>query len=290
MARDKKILPGVSVEIGRLNRAVRTLASRSEPVLILGEAGSGRSYLAEALHRGGSRHSAPYRVGDCATLERDFFMPPGGDLFVKDNGTLHLDGLERLPSDLQNRLYKALSADEEISVRLIASATPEIDRMARKKEFRMDLLQRLNATRLELPPLRDRKADIPVLIQHFLAEFCAELGKPVPDLPGELFEAIIDYDWPGNVAELRNCVRNLIIMSPEGELSPAYLPFRVQSNPLEVLAGVDLSTAIAEVERFLIRRALIRFDGNQSKAARALKVSEAALRYKMKKYGLPAGR
>jgi DNA-binding NtrC family response regulator len=288
---DKALLHGKSPEVRRLNRSVRALANRDEHVLIVGEAGSGRTYVAEILHRIGVRAEKPFIAIECGAIgdtisPEDIFGSDGGQLYAAAEGTIHLKGIERLEGPLQDKLVNFLAAGTGVT-RIVSSAEPVLEKLARKKQFRGDLLQKLNELRISMPSLRERKQDIPYLFNHFLESFCQEFGKPVPAIPYNIFEAIVEYDWPGNVAELRNCVRNLSMMSPEGELSPAYLPFQVQVNPLEVLAGQDLSSAVAEVERFLIRRSLTKYDGNQSKAARELKISEAALRYKMKKYGLP---
>lgn len=304
---DMKLL-GKSPEIDRIRKAIKAIAKRDDNVLILGEVGTGRSYVAEGIHRSSSRGDKPFipiqcgAIGDTIEVESVFGSGQGGEtegqLFAAKGGTIYLDGVDRLDSTLQDKLYNFLitfvsqngSGEKRFQARIIASSEPFLERAARDGEFRLDLFQELNKFRINLPPIRERKQDIPYLFTYFLETFCREFGKPIPTVPYDIFEAILEYDWPGNVAELRNCVRNLVILSPDGDLSPEFLPFRVQRNPLEALATRDLPTAVSEVERFLIRRALARFEGNQTKAARLLQVSEAALRYKMKKYGFPTAR
>jgi len=137
-----------------------------------------------------------------------------------------------------------------------------------------------------IQPLRERKQDIPLLFHHFLEMYCAQYQREIPPIPPNMFESLMEYDWRGNVRELRYAVRNLLLMSPEGALLPDYLPFETKKHPYEHLVGRELYDAIADVEKYLIKRALQRFTGVQTKAAKALNLSEAALRYKMKGYGL----
>ncbi len=308
MSNELRIL-GKSPEISRVSKAIKAMAKRDERVLILGEVGSGRSFIAESIHRLSNRKDKPFLAVQCGaigdTIDEEwvfgdrvsFTGSKASYLASVENGTIYFDGIDRLSTVHQDRLYNLLTTARRrkdghprFEPRIVASADPGLEEEVRKRHYRLDLFQWLNEFRINLPSLRERKQDIPFLFSHFLEEFCREFGKPIPTVPYDIFEAVLEYDWPGNVAELRNCVRNLVIMSPDGELAPDFLPFRVKRNPLEVLATRDLPSAVSEVERFLIRKALARFEGNQTKAARLLQVSEAALRYKMKKYGFPSAR
>ena len=297
-----KIL-GKSSEANRIRKAIKYTADRTENVLLLGTVGCGRTTIAKSIHRLSWRRDELFidiqcgAIGDTIKVEHvfgDFANEPinaKGQLFSAGKGTIYLDGINRLNTELQNRLYNFITVIKEkpnnniippFESRIIASGEPSLEKKIREGTFRLDLFQAIDKFRINVPSIRARKQDIPFLFTHFLEEFCYDFGKPIPTVPYDIFEAIIEYDWPGNIAELRNCVRNLVIMSPEGKLSPEYLPFRAQPHPLEVLASKDLISAVSEVERFLIRKALARYEGNQSKAARLLQVSEAALRYKMK--------
>jgi len=297
------VLAGKSPEITRVRKAVKVFSKEQGNILILGEIGTGRRSLAEKVHALGKSKDKPFNVIECGaigdTLDVDSVFPNpnnGHDpkevmLFSAGKGTVFLNGVDRLNPDLQDKLYNFLATipqDSTFNSRIIAVAEPSLEKKVRDHKFRVDLFHKLDEFRINLPAIRERKQDIPFIFTFFLETFCEEFGKPIPTVPFDVFEAILEYDWPGNIGELRNCVRNLVIMSPDGELVPDYLPFRVQPNPLEALASRDLPSAVSEVERFLIRKALARFEGNQSKAARLLRVSEAALRYKMKKYGLPS--
>ena len=300
---ESKLL-GNSPEIERVRKSIRAFSKIRDNVLILGDVGSGRTFTATSIHRLGNTQNLPFITIPCGaigdTIEKEDIL--GGadkeqhknaELFKAGKGTIYLQDVDRLHPDLQDRLYNLIttcSPDHEnghkmVASRIIASAEPSLEDMARKRKYNFALYQELSKARINVPSIQRRRQDIIIIFTHFIESYCEEFGKPIPTISYEIFEEIIDYDWPGNVEEIKNCVRNMIILSPEGELSPEFLPFHVQRNPLEALTVKDLPSAISEVERFLIRHALARFEGNQSKAANLLQVSEAALRYKMKKYG-----
>ncbi len=297
MGRGKNKILGKSSEISRVRRSVKAMNDKKENVLLVGEVGSGRALIAAQLHETGDRKDKKMVTVLCSaiddTIEPDTIFGNSkdpavynGELDAKE-GTIYFDSVDQLSAELQNRLYNFISTvnPKSLNARIIASADPSLENKIREGEFKLELFQKLDEFRINIPSIRERKQDIPFLFSHFLDNFCAEYEKPLPTVPFDIFEAILEYDWPGNVSELKNSVRNLVIMSPVGELSPEFLPFRVQPNPLEVLASRDLTSAVSEVEKFLIRKALARYEGNQSKAAQLLQVSEATLRYKMKKYG-----
>ncbi|MBN2410077.1 sigma-54-dependent Fis family transcriptional regulator [candidate division KSB1 bacterium] len=299
MGRGKSKILGKSADINRVRRSIRAMSKQDENVLITGEAGTGRAMVAGLLHETGNRNNKNFvtiqcsALGDTIDVEKVFGKslkegsPNDGTIFKAQDGILYFENVDQLDAQVQNKLYNFISTVNKsaLNARIISSADPAIESKIREGMFNNDLFQVLDELRINIPSVRDRKQDVPFVFSHFLDEFCTEFEKPVPTVPYDIFEAILEYDWPGNVAELKNTVRNLVIMSPEGELSPEYLPFRVQPNPLEALASRDLTSAVGEVEKFLIRKALARYEGNQSRAAQLLQVSEATLRYKMKKYG-----
>ena len=302
---------GNSPEMTAIRRAVKKMANENQNILILGDIGSGRTYISQLLHNSGNRKNKPFITVNCPaigeTIDPDEIFadnkngnpPKGSLLFSAQNGTLCLDDLDKLQAEFQERLFGFFTSifdndnatmTNELNTRIIATAEPDLLKKTKKKNLRNDLYHKLSQFRLVIPSLTERRQDIPFLFTHFLEDFCQEFEKPAPTIPNEIFDSILDYEWPGNVSELKNCVRNLVIMSPDGTLSPEYLPFRIQQHPLEMFTSKDLPTAVAEVEKYLIRKALARYEGNQSKAARFLNLSEAALRYKLKKYGLPTAR
>ncbi|MBN1540973.1 sigma-54-dependent Fis family transcriptional regulator [candidate division KSB1 bacterium] len=306
-SRELKML-GKSPEMSRVRKAVKNVAKLDTAVLLVGETGTDKRFIAEHIHQLSARKEGPFVVIPCGAIRdtidvEQVFRVPSDDkpldepqLFAAAKGTLYLERVDRLSADLQERLYNFLTTfssskrESRFKARLISSAEPTLYETPQSGGIRQDLLQLLAAFRIDIPPLRDRKQDIPFLFTQLLEQLSQEYGKSMPTIPYSVFEAILDYPWPGNLHEMRNVIRNLVIMSPEGELAAEYLPFFSKPDPLEFLAGHDLPTAVGEVEKFLIRKALTKYEGNQSKAARMLQVSEAALRYKMKKYGFPSAR
>jgi len=299
---------GKSPEISRVRRAIKNAAKIDDAVLLIGETGTEKRFIAEHIHKISDRSEGPFllincgAIGDTIDENKVFSLPPNGEpaaepqLFAAKGGTIYLERIDRLSTALQNRLYNFLDtcaarqSKLSLHARFICSAEPSLAAALERNEFRQDLFQRLSAIRIHVPALRERKQDIPFLFNHVLEQLCQDYGKTSPAVPYKVFDAILAYPWPGNMHEMRNVIRNLVIMSPEGELSADYLPFYSKPDPLEFLEGTDIPTAVSEVEKYLIQKALAKYDGNQSKAARLLQLSEAALRYKMKKYGFPSAR
>jgi len=213
-----------------------------------------------------------------------------------NGGTLLLESIEDLSSEYQQRFLVVLQEKKlpkkgeelpvEVNFRTIATAEKNLEEKVSRGEFRRDLFALLSDVRFEIPPLRQRLQDVPYLFEYFLTRYCEESNRPLPVVPSDLFESLMDYDWKGNVRELRQCVRNVALMSPPGQLSLDYLPFQLKKHPLEYFIGKTLEDATTDVEIYLIKKALAQFRGNQTQAAKSLNVSEATLRYKMKKYGL----
>lgn len=304
--RELKLL-GKSPEIAQVRRAIKRFAKYDASILVVGETGTDKEFIAEHIHLLSTRKDKPFVKIECGaigdTLDPDivFTFPAGsasaqeGQLVAADSGTLYLNRIDKLEPMYQDRLYNFLvtafsDASRGFDIRLISSAIPAIDALEVDGHIREDLLQMLSHFRINTPPLRQRKQDIPFLFDHILKAFGKTYNKSFESTSEEIFQAIINYAWPGNIRELRNCVRNLVIMSEENKLDARHLPFYTKPDPLEFMADYDLPSAVEEVEKFLIKRALAKHEGNQSKAARRLAISEAALRYKMKKYGFPSAR
>ena len=296
-------LLGNSPQINKVRKLIRAVAKMNENVMILGEVGSGRKFIAKYIHKLRNRQDGPFvtipcgAIGDTLEADKVWGSTNGKNDYSSlisetANGTVYLSGLDRLQDEYQQKLYNFITtftshnSSTLFKARIISSAEPSLKEKIRQREFRAELFKELSAIQIYVPTIRERRQDIPFIFRYFLDMYCSRFSKPFPTIPTDIFEAILDYDWPGNVSELKNCARNLIILSPEGELSAEFLPFQVPQNPVEALETYDLPKAVCEVERFLIRKALMRFDRNQSRAADYLKVSEAALRYKMKKYGI----
>ena len=303
------MLIGQSPEIMKTKKMIREVAKTNENALIIGEVGSGRKHVAREIHHRSRLKNRPFIVLNCTAVgdtitDADLFGAKIegsrgverriGHLEQAKRGILYLENVDELNPEFQQKFFNILKEkkfkkpDENVFVnidfRVIAASTDE--QLPKKDALRRDLLTMLSGFTIRIPPLRKRKQDIPYLFTDFLEKYCEEFECEMPTVSAELFESLIEYEWHGNVQELKNAVRNLVIMSPEKELSIEYLPFEVKKHPFEFLGDRNLPEAVSEVEKWFIKKSLRRFAGNQTKAARALNVSEAALRYKMKKYGL----
>ena len=303
------MLTGQSPQIMRTKKMVREVAKTNENAIIIGEVGAGKKYTAREIHHRSREKNRPLvilnctAVGDTITEEELFGVTIENELGVERKlgileqakfGILYMENIHELKPGYQQKFVNIIKENKfrkpgakklvETKFRVLASTIDEA--LIKKDTFRTDLFSLLNAFTIHVPPLRERKQDIPNLFSQFLEQYCEEFNREIPPVPAEIFESLMEYKWHGNVLELQNTVRNLVLMSPEGELLMQYLPFEVKKHPFEFLEGKNLTDAVGEVEKYLIRKTLRRFAGNQSKSANALNISEAALRYKMKKIGL----
>ena len=294
-----------------LTRAVNKLAENDGNVFIFGEQGTGKEFSARNIYVHSSRRKRNFVVIDCAILgksisDKDLYGEGlEGDQTVKrvigllekaDKGILFLDNLANLSSEYQEEFlrlirdknFRQVNGTENISldVRVIAASDRDLKHDLESGKFKKELFYLLSTFTLYIPPLRERRQDIPDLFSYFLKRICEQEGREEPAVPAEIFESILEYDWKGNVGELETTVQNLVAMSPQEQLSPEFLPFRVKKHPLDFLEPTNLKGVISEIETFLIKKALKKFDGNQVKAAKLLGVPEATLRFKMKKHSI----
>ena len=289
-------------------------------MLILGESGTGKELVARAVHHLSPRAKAPLVAVQCAAipetlLESELFGHVKGaftgalsdkpGLFeTAEGGTLFLDEIGELPPSLQVKLLRALQErvvkpvgsvhEREIDVRVIAASNRDLEDEVAKGRFRQDLFYRLNVVPVRIPPLRDRRADIPLLVEHFLRRFAAELGRPAPTVTPAALAALCAHDWPGNVRELENVIEravtlesrdridldSLVGLKPAGPGADALLEF---PRP-----GFDLDQALGSMERGIIEKALAHAGGVRKEAARLLGVTLRSLRYRLVKLGIEA--
>ncbi len=303
---------GNSPEAKRINRAIRKFAKAENNILIVGDTGTGKEHTARKIHALSARANRPFVVLNCSalgyTLERRDILGAEtehagniqrtiGLLEKANRGVLFLDNIDDLPEPYQFELLQVLREEKlrriggteniAIDVRVISTATGDIEEKIEKDEFRKDLYYALKSLSINIPALKTRKQDIPELFIFFLKNYCKQNELEIPAVPAEMFESILEYDWKGNVRELKNCVENLVMMSRNGELSTEFLPFEIKRHPLDFLEVKNLKGVISEVETYLIKKALGKYAGNQVKAARQLGIPEATLRFKMKKYAIP---
>ena len=300
----------------RMLRALDTLrqiAPTNATVLIYGESGTGKELVARALHNNSRRRQNRFVALNCGALsegilESELFGHTKGAFTgatdarlgrfeYADGGTLLLDEVGDMPPSTQVKLLRVLEQNEivrvgsntpvHIDVRIIAATHRRLEDLVKEGTFREDLYFRLKVVTLYVPPLRERKDDIPLLATHFLGELANAHGKNVTDISPEAHRRLAQYDWPGNVRELRNCIEHMVVVTTNPVLDTDDLPDHItpgESPAVERPSLVGIS--IAEAERELIRNTLSLVGGNRVEAARILGIGERTLYRKIKEYGL----
>jgi len=313
-------LIGRSAPMQRVFELLRQIAPSRASVLISGESGTGKELVARAIHALSERRERSFVAVNCgaipeALLESELFGHVRGaftgavgnkeGLFtVADGGTLFLDEIAELTPALQVKLLRALqertikpvgsTSERPVDVRILAASNRNLERAIRDGVFRSDLYYRLNVIALELPPLRERRADIPLLAEHFVRKYAAEAGRALRGLDAPALARLCDYDFPGNVRELENLIERAVTLAQGDEIGVAVLPeLRAAPPGGETPAhltlpgpGLDLDTHIATIERTLLQQALDRTQGNRTDAAQLLRLSLRSLRYRLAKYAL----
>jgi two-component system NtrC family response regulator len=309
---------GIIGESGRMQEVlslVRRVAPSDATVLIRGESGTGKELIAKAIHYASSRASGPLVRVNCAALpenllESELFghekgaftgaiASRKGRFELADGGSLFLDEIGDLPLHLQIKLLRVLQEREiervgssqamPVNVRVLAATHRDLEALVRAGQFRDDLYYRINVVTISLPSLRDRREDLTLLIDHFLTTFAAKNGKRIRGLTREAREALLRYDYPGNVRELENLIERAVVLTRDDVIGLADLPLSLVdpsvSGP-ETRDERSLTAAVEGLERRMIREALAWAGGVQTRAAERLGISERVLRYKLKKYGL----
>ena len=299
-----------------INMAGRVAASRAT-VLIQGESGTGKELLARLIHQLSTRSAHPIIAVNCGALHENlleselFGHEKGaftgatarriGRFEEADGGTLFLDEIGELSQAVQVKLLRFLQEHEfqrlggnqilRSDVRVISATNKNLEQRVKEGAFREDLFYRLNVVTMSIPPLRERKEDIPPLIDHFLKRYAEENGKAIEGLSREAQDVLLKYDYPGNVRELENIIERAVVIAREEVITVEDLPFReTPENRAEGGSAGEglLRGSIEELERKLIVEAMEKAGDHQTRAAELLGISERMLRYKLKKYGLKA--
>ncbi len=306
-------LIGVSTPMRRVLAIVERAAATNAYVLVTGENGTGKEMVARVLHAHGRRRHGPFVAVNCGAipetlLEAELFgiLPNvatgvrgrDGRFVQADGGTLFLDEIGEMPLSQQVALLSVLSSREitpvggsrpvSVDVRVIAATNQDLRRRIDEGAFREDLFYRLNVIPIEVPPLREHKADIPALAHHFVAKFAAREERPAPELTPEFMAALMQSDWPGNVRELQNYIERMVAMTEGPVLKPHPLPRDLEGRAVTEHGTKRrrLTDQVEELERRLLLDALERARWNIRKAARTLGLSETAMRTRIRKYGL----
>nr|WP_320048242.1 sigma-54 dependent transcriptional regulator [uncultured Desulfuromonas sp.] len=313
---------GISQQLLEVVHQVEDVAQHdTATVLISGESGTGKELVARAIHNLSSRQRQPFIEVNCGSLpfnllETELFGHEKGaftdahtrkiGLFEEANGgTLFLDEIGEMDMALQVKLLRVLedrkirrlggNRNIDIDVRVIAATNCELTEAIQGKTFREDLFYRLNVFPITMPPLRERRDDIPLLLDHFLKRYSREFNRPVREVSAEALGLLSRYHWPGNVRELRNMVERICIMHRNEVITPEMLPIEVRGKAPQQTAelnwvlppqGTCLESVVEELEKDLIRQALDMTAGNVAKTARLLNLARGTLRYKLEKYHL----
>ena len=304
-----------STAMSRIFDQVRKVAEYRSTVLLSGESGTGKELVARALHLESSRRDRPFVAVNCGAipenlLESELFGHVKGaftdasrdkkGLFEEaEGGTLFLDEIGELPLQLQVKLLRVLQESEirrigegrtrKIDVRIVAASHRSLDELVREGRFREDLFYRLNVLPIRLPSLRERREDIPLLVDHFVSRYSQAMGIDVRGVSPQAMALLTEYDWPGNVRELENAMERALVLADGPVLGAESLPDHVAKRASEVRAIIDsnevsIKRASETLERYLIRRALQITGGNRTAAAKILEISHRALLYKIKEY------
>jgi two-component system, NtrC family, response regulator PilR len=318
---------GVSRAMAKLKQTIRTVASTQSTVFIYGESGTGKELVARAVHTCSPRAAEPFVSINCGAfpetlLESELFgyvkgaftganqnkrglfeVADGGTIFLDEIGEMTLSMQVKLLRVLQERCLRPVGGTDEIAidVRVIAATNRDLEKQVAENTFREDLYYRLNVIPIVVPPLRERREDVPLLVNHFVKKYVPAAGKSIARVNAESLATLSTYDWPGNVRQLENTIERAVALET-GEDLRVELPIeRVRAraaaagvggegltiSPGAVLPeGMDMENYVAEIERSLLKSALAQSNGVQARAADVLKISYRSFRHLMKKYDL----
>ncbi len=304
---------GKSPQMQEVYKILRQVANTKTTVLIQGETGTGKTLVARALHFNSSRKEKPFIHVNCAAfpetlLESELFghvkgaftdavANKPGKFELANGGTIFLDEIIELSPMLQVKLLRILQEREfervggiktiKINVRVIAATNRNIKRALKEGLLREDLYYRLNVISIKIPPLREYKEDIPLLVEYFLQKFNGESGKNIKGVSPQAMKMLMNYDWPGNIREVENIIERAVILSSEDVILPQSLPLHLEEEPDEMEIHIPPEgIALGKVEKNLIAEALKITRGNQNKAAKLLGITRNTLRYRVKKFGI----
>lgn len=314
-ALDEEIVSG-SEEMARVKKMILKMAGSGSTVLIRGESGVGKERIARAVHKSSPRSSYPFHAVNCAAInenliESEMFGHERGSftgahalkrgLFeVADRGTLFLDEIAELNTSMQAKLLRALQEKEilrvggtqplKVDVRVLAATNRDLKAMVSDGRFREDLFYRINVLAIEIPPIRERPDDIPVLVAHFLAKYNRVSNQPSRRMSAAAAKVILSYGWPGNVRQLESVIERATLMCEGDTIEVEDIPYEIRQSEMErTTSAFKLpaeGTSLDEVERSLIIQAMQRTGGNITQAAKLLGISFRTLQYRLEKFGI----
>ncbi|MGE0551106.1 MAG: sigma-54-dependent transcriptional regulator [Kofleriaceae bacterium] len=302
---------GSSPGMRRVFDVLDQVARSRSAVLITGESGTGKELIAKAIHRRSTRAEMPLVKVHCAgvsetVLDSELFghergavqgalTQRDGRIAHAEGGTLFLDEVSEISPAIQIKLLRLLQDHElervggtevfRVDVRVIAATNHELGQLVSQDKFRADLYYALRAVSLELPPLRERRADIPVLAKHFVDRFARDTGKPAPTLAQPTLEHLMSYDWPGNISELESALEHAVAVCNGTQIDPHNLPSNVHPNKSRSFPAIP-GASMAELERYAILETLRAVGGSTSKAAEMLGISVRTIQYRLHEYDM----
>jgi len=311
---DSSHMIGMSPVMQDVYKTIGRVADSTATVLIRGESGTGKELVARAIHFNSNRKDQSFIKINCASipenlLESELFgyekgaftgatARKPGKFELAHKGTLFLDEIGEMAPSIQAKLLRVLQEMEfervggtepiKVDVRIIAATNKNLEESIEQGEFREDLFYRLNVVEIEVPPLRERKEDIPQLVDHICRQYSKKYAKPVTGLSPEALEVLKRYDWPGNIRELKNVCERAILMAGGPVLTVDDLPLNLYSRrgPFKARPGASLKEIVAEVEREVILKVLEEHNWNRSAAAQALKMNRSSFYIKLKELGI----
>jgi len=290
-------------------------------VLILGESGTGKELVARAIHYNGLRKEKPFIAINCGAIPADLLeselfghmrgsftgavADKPGKFELANKGTIFLDEIGTMPLQLQMKLLRVLQEQEvervgstsrtKLDVRVISATNADLEERVRRKDFREDLYYRLNVIPIHLPPLRERREDIPLLAKHFLKKICTDMRRPLLEITQEAVRTLENYKWPGNVREMENVIERTVALTDSAIIDVQDLPSQLggvthKNSLLPSLQipeeGLDLADAIANIEQALIKQAMDKSSNVKARAASLLNINRTTLVEKIKRYGM----
>ncbi|ABR49393.1 two component, sigma54 specific, transcriptional regulator, Fis family [Alkaliphilus metalliredigens QYMF] len=309
-----KTIIGKSEKMEAILNIVDRVAQTNATILILGESGTGKEVIANAIHYNSGRREGPYIKVNCGAIPENlieselfgyekgaftgatnrkigkFERAKNGTIFLDEIGDLNLNMQVKLLRVLQEKEFERVGGNENIQadVRVIAATNRDLYKMVEEERFREDLFYRLNVIPIELPALRERQEDIPLLIEYFIDKYSSEIGRKNMTIDDEAKEKLISYQWRGNIRELENVIERMLILSAGNVISKENLPPEIlrEKIPTKDFALPDEGLSIDDLEKDLIKQALERTNHNQTKAAQLLGMSRHTLLYRIEKYNL----
>lgn len=304
-------LLGMSPGMHRVREQVLRAAAADSPVLIHGESGTGKELAARAIHAHSSRSAEPLVIVNVAaipetlieselfghvqgafsavTTEREgrFTAAAGGMLFIDEVGDLPQQSQAKLLRLLESHVLQRIGEDKDypIDVRVVVATSRDLRQMVDRSTFRLDLLYRMNVVSIEIPPLRERPEDVPLLLDHYVRAVAAALNKPVPTMSNELFAYLCNHRWSGNVRELRNCMESMVVSAQSDRLTIQDLPAMIMATPPESSA-VYKESQLESFAKSLILRTLNECDGSRSRTAEQLGISVRTLQRRLKAWNM----